>query len=57
MKETRDSLEMFFEDILMEGQPFAARVVRPEVGTQLRDDTINGIVIPLCTSKWSYHSR
>ena len=57
MKETRKSLEMFFEEIFMERQPFATRIIRPEVGVQLRNDAIDDVVLSLCVSKQSYYAR
>ena len=38
MKEIHDSLGMFFEELFIEGQPFTARIVRTETGTQFCDD-------------------
>ena len=46
MKETYDYLEMCFEDLLTEGQPFTIVTVRIEVGMQFRDDAMEYVVLP-----------
>ena len=46
MKETRKSLEVLFEEPLMEGQPFTTRIERVETNDQSRDDIIVEIVLP-----------
>ena len=46
VKETRKSLEVLFEEPLMEGQPFTTRIERVETNDQSRDDIIVEIVLP-----------
>ena len=42
-KETRDPLETYFEELLIEGKPFATRAARIEAGAYFRNDSINDV--------------
>jgi len=53
-KDVEDSLEIFFDILEGEAEPYASRVVRGEVGKQhLRENELNGVALP---PKWSHRS-
>ena len=52
MKETHDSLEMIFKELLIEGQSFATRTVRLELGTHFFNDVIDkSVMLPRVSKK------